>query len=504
MSDSDTVGCDDDTQNRMANLFKTMYTCTGDQCNGFGADEEIVVNLAAAICGKFTAAATEIIGNGAEIEEVAASLDGSFMLANAYLVFFMQAGFAMLCAGSVRSKNCMNILLKNVLDACFGAPVFFIFGWGFAYGAGETTNRFIGNDDFALYDLLKDGGTMHGFIFQWAFAAATATIVSGSVAERCSFQAYIAYSVFLTGFVYPVVVHWIWAPQGWLSAFADPADRLLDTGMMDFAGSGVVHMTGGIAGLVGATIIGPRTGRFDSLGAPNPNFGGHSMTLVVLGTFCLWYGWYGFNPGSQLAIADANSLVVVGRAAVTTTLSGATGGITALFISKSTSGHWDLSQVCNGVLAGLVSITAGCSVVEPAAAILAGFTGAFVFEGGCQLLLKLGIDDPLSASPMHGFCGAWGVLFVGLMAKEKYTQQVYGDDNPRYGAFYGGGGELFACQLTGVVSITAWVCCMLGPFFYGLKLMGQLRVPQDEEEEGLDVSHHGGDAYTFGKAEGQM
>jgi len=434
------------------------------------------------------------------IAETGASVDGAFMLANAYLVFFMQAGFAMLCAGSVRSKNCMNILLKNVLDACFGAPVFFLFGWGFAYGNGTETNSFIGNDDFALVDLLSEGGaSWNGFLFQWAFAAATATIVSGSVAERCTFHAYIAYSVFLTGFVYPVVVHWIWSSTGWLSGF-NGDDLLMDTGMLDFAGSGVVHMTGGMAGLVGATIIGPRTGRFDSSGAPNPNFGGHSMTLVVLGTFMLWFGWYGFNPGSMLAINGATNLEVVGRASVTTTLSGATGGIFALLINRMRTGVWDLAQVCNGVLAGLVGITAGCAVVEPAAAILAGAVSAFVFEGGCTLLLMLQIDDPLSASPMHGFCGAWGVLYVGLMAKEQYVLQVYGRTDSPYGAFYGGGGELFGCQLIGVLVITTWVCGLLGPFFYAMSVMGFLRVPPEEEEMGLDVSHHGGPAYNMEQA----
>jgi len=433
-------------------------------------------------------------------EEIAASLDGSWMLANAYLVFFMQAGFAMLCAGSVRSKNCMNILLKNVLDACFGAPIFFLFGYGFAYGVGDKEdNGFIGNNNFALDNhrayIAEGADSWNGFLFQWAFAAATATIVSGSVAERCSFQAYIAYSVFLTGFVYPVVVHWIWASNGWLSAFH--SEPLMDSGMIDFAGSGVVHMTGGFAGLVGASVIGPRTGRFDSTGAPNPNFGGHSMTMVVLGTFCLWFGWYGFNPGSMLACSSAAAINVVGRSAVTTTLSAASGGVTALFVNKLTTGHYDLAQVCNGLLAGLVGITAGCSVVEPAAAILCGFVAAFIFEGGCQLLLKLKIDDPLAASPMHGFCGAWGVIYVGLMAKEEYVLEAYSDVNKGYGAFYGGGGELLGCQVTGVVCIIAWVCGLLGPFFFALKAAGQLRVPMEEEEMGLDVSHHGGDAYTF-------
>ncbi|KAK3287211.1 ammonium transporter, variant 2 [Cymbomonas tetramitiformis] len=315
--------------------------------------EAVSEAFATIMCRQFNATQTEV-------SETAASLDGSFMLANTYLIFFMQAGFAMLCAGSVRTKNYMNILLKNVLDACFGAPVFYLVGYGFAYGAGTPTNKFIGNNDFALEDFTD----WNVFIFQWAFAAATATIVSGSVAERCTFHAYIAYSTLLTGFVYPVVVHWVWSSEGWLTAFAkddyatNKDDLLLNSGMMDFAGSGVVHMTGGFAGLMGAFFIGPRIGRFSPTG-PNPDFQGHSNTLVVLGTFVLWFGWYGFNPGSQLTISTANDLTIVGRAAVTTTLSGACAGVAALFIAKYRDGIWDLAAVCNGVLAGLVGVTAG-------------------------------------------------------------------------------------------------------------------------------------------------
>jgi Amt family ammonium transporter len=264
--------------------------------------------------------------------------------------------------------------------------------------------------------------------------------------------------------------------------------------MIDFAGCGVVHMVGGFAGLVGATILGPRTGRFDSNGEPTPNFGGHSMTMVVLGTFCLWFGWYGFNPGSMMAINGATNLEIVGRSAVTTTMSGAAGGVTSLLVNRVMNGHYDLGQVCNGVLCGLVAITSGCAVVEPGAALLAGFVAAFIFDFASRTLLKLRIDDPLCASPMHGFCGAWGLLFTGLFAKEQYVLQVY-PDNSSYGLFYGGGGELLGCQVTGMVTIFAWVVGTMGPFFWILRKTGNLRASPDEEEMGLDVSHHGGYAY---------
>jgi Amt family ammonium transporter len=300
--------------------------------------------------------------------------------------------------------------------------------------------------------------------------------------------------MFLTGFVYPCVSHWIWASNGWLSAFNQGA-LVWDSGMIDFAGSGVVHMTGGFAGLMGAAIIGPRSGRFQSDGTPSPNFQGHSVTLVVLGTFILWYGWYGFNPGSMLAI---NTYVtVVSRTAVTTTLSAAAGGVSALLWAFMKTKCWDLSQACNGVLCGLVGITAGCSTVDPAAAVLCGVIAAVLFDVSSTLLLKLHIDDPLGAAPMHGFCGAYGVLFTGLFARKEYVMEAYGPTGQiQYGVLFGGGWKLFGCQVVGVVSIVAWVCTLIGGLFMIMKMAGILRVPVDEEILGLDVSHHGGKAYN--------
>lgn len=443
-----------------------------------------------------------------EIVKVGTSLDGWFVLANAYLVFFMQAGFAMLCAGSVRSKNCMNILLKNVLDGCFGAPVYFLFGYGFAYGIGKDgANPFIGNNDFALDWNNSAPRDWNLFLFQWAFAAATATIVSGSVAERCSFQAYIMYSMFLTAFVYPVVCHWVWSPEGWLSAF-NTDNLVLDSGMLDFAGSGVVHMTGGFAGLMGAYIMGPRTGRFQSDGTPSQNFQGHSVTLVVLGTFMLWFGWYGFNPGSMAAINGHS--VTVARAAVCTTLGAASGGVTALLWNFYRHRHWDLVQACNGLLCGLVSQTAGCAFVDPSIALLCGAVAAIIFDFTCEVFLKFQIDDPLAASPMHGFCGIWGVIAVGLFARKEYVYEyLHGIDNAvigqvQYGLLFGGGWNLLACQLIGIVSIAAWTTLTIGAIFKIMRVTGFLRVPIDEEIVGLDISHHGGKAYVTSEEQEMM
>lgn len=422
-----------------------------------------------------------------------ASADKQFLLSSAYLVFFMQAGFAMLCAGSVRSKNTKNILIKNVLDACVGAIAFFIFGFGFAYGKkeGKTANEFIGNWNFGLQDYTD----WASFLFQWAFSAAAATIVSGSVAERTAFQAYLGYSFFLTAFVYPVVVHWVWDGDGWLNAFKSK-DLLFDCGMIDFAGSGVVHMTGGVAGLVGAAIVGPRTGRFDPNGRVIA-MPGHNASLVVLGTFILWVGWYGFNPGSQLAIIGSE--VVVARTAVSTTLSAASGGVTAMAINYGLYHVWDLIAVCNGVLAGLVGITAGCSVTEPWTAIVCGFLSAWVIHGASKLLLKFKIDDPLEAAPMHGACGAFGVLWVGLMAKKEYVAEVgYGGNASKCaGIFYGGEGGLLGAQIVGIICIALWVGGLLGLFFLALKKVNMLRTSPEEEQLGLDESKHGGSAYNM-------
>jgi len=428
------------------------------------------------------------------VGEVAASLDGAYMLVSAYMVFLMQAGFAMLCAGSVRSKNTMNILLKNVLDACAGSIAFYLLGFGFAYGVCDKPNEFIGCGTFGLKDVETDLN-WQTFLFQWAFAAAAATIVSGSVAERTNLIAYFLYSIFLTGFVYPVVVHWVWDGAGWLTAFRE--DPIGGVGVIDFAGSGVVHLTGGIAGLMGAWIVGPRTGRFDENGKA-VSMPGHSATLVVLGTFLLWFGWYGFNPGSTLAISSAATLNVTARTAVTTTLGAGAAGLANLFLTYLQTGTWDLLACCNGLLAGLVSVTAGCPVIEPWAAIMAGAIGACIFNYSCILLEKMKIDDPLAAAPMHGFCGAWGVFFVGLLAKPEFVEEAYGiAGKDTYGAFYGGNGTLLGVNLLSILMIILWVGGLLGALFFVLHKMNLLRVKPEMELAGLDVSKHGGSAYNM-------
>lgn len=435
-----------------------------------------------------------------------------WLLLGAYMVFLMQAGFALLEAGSVRAKNTKNILIKNLMDGCLGALVWYFIGYHLAYGTkdsckgGSDCNGFVGNGADVLMNKaaelapLDNPGSGHyyaGWMFQWAFAAAASTIVSGAVAERCKFGAYLAYTAALTGVIYPVVVNWGWSAHGWLSPWTDTEPYLGANGMIDFAGSGIVHMTGGVAALVGAIFLGPRTGRFSPSGECI-DMPGHSSVLVALGTFILWFGWYGFNPVSTLAF---EYMEVAARVAVTTTLGAAAGGVTALSIHYAFTKHLDVGPMCNGILAGLVSITGNCVVIEPWAAALIGAIGAAIYYGFSALLKKLKIDDPLDASSVHGACGAWGVIAAGLFAKQKYVLNAYGMEGGAddYGALYGGGGKQLGNQIAGVLAIIAWVGFTSSVLFGVLKYAGMLRVPVEEEEVGLDTSHHGGNAYNFEK-----
>nr|XP_043632248.1 ammonium transporter 1 member 2-like [Erigeron canadensis] len=429
------------------------------------------------------------------------AIDNTYLLFSAYLVFAMQLGFAMLCAGSVRAKNTMNIMLTNVLDAAAGGISYYVFGFAFAFGT--PSNVFIGKHNFGLKSIPSDNYDYSYFLYQWAFAIAAAGITSGSIAERTQFVAYLIYSSFLTGFVYPIVSHWVWSSDGWASATKSSGDLLFGSGAIDFAGSGVVHMVGGIAGLWGAVIEGPRIGRFDRSGR-SVALRGHSGSLVVLGTFLLWFGWYGFNPGSFIKISILyrptdtyyGQWSAVGRTAVTTTLAGCTAGLTTLFSKRLLVGHWNVTDVCNGLLGGLAAITSGCSVVEPWAAIICGFVAAWVLIGFNKLAEKLKYDDPLEAAQLHGGCGAWGLLFTGLFAKKQYVNEVYAKGRP-YGLFMGGGGNLFAAQIIQILAIIGWVSATMGPLFYLLKKLKLLRVSQEDEMAGMDMTRHGGFAYVY-------
>ncbi|GAB2273338.1 Ammonium transporter 1 member 1 [Dionaea muscipula] len=471
-------------------------TCSAaDLAPLFGPNTTDAVAAAGYICSQFSTVSSKFTDAGYAV-------DTTYLLFSAYLVFSMQLGFAMLCAGSVRAKNTMNIMLTNVLDAAAGGIFYYLFGFAFAFGS--PSNSFIGRHLFALQSFPNSDFDYSYFLYQWAFAIAAAGITSGSIAERTHFVAYLIYSSFLTGFVYPVVSHWFWSPDGWASA-SNSGGLLFGSGVIDFAGSGVVHMVGGIAGLWGAFIEGPRIGRFDHAGG-SVALRGHSASLVVLGTFLLWFGWYGFNPGSFAKILVPygagggyyGQWSAVGRTAVTTTLSGCAAALTTLFGKRALSGHWNVTDVCNGLLGGLAAITAGCSVVEPWAAIICGVVAAAVLISCNKLAEKLKFDDPLEATQLHGGCGAWGVLFTGLFATEKYVMEVYGGEPGRpYGLFMGGGGRLLGAQMIQILSIIGWVSVTMGPLFLVLHKLNLLRISSDDEMAGMDQTRHGGFAYAY-------
>lgn len=418
-------------------------------------------------------------------------------------IFLMQCGFAMLCAGSVRQKNVKNIMLKNILDACGGALGFYTLGFGVAYGGGSfigTTGSF-----YFLSDPEAGGYGYIGFFFQFTFAATAATIVAGTVAERCKMVAYLCYSVLLTAFVYPVVVHAIWNSVGFLSAFA--AEPLRGVGMIDFAGSGVVHMTGGMTALVAAIILGPRIGRFydeDGNALDQPaSFPPHSVALQVLGTFILWFGWYGFNPGSTLAIAASGYGDIAALCAVTTTLSAASGSVSALFTDtllgffSEGEAEYDLTMAMNGSLSGLVGITANCSVVEPWAAVLIGLISGVVYVFSSKLLVLLKIDDAVDAIPVHFFNGIWGCIATAIFAAPRHTALAYSDDAAQNCGFLYTNANLLINELLGILFIIAWVGGVMTPFFLILNFFGMFRVDALEEKVGLDISHHKGSAYDL-------
>jgi Amt family ammonium transporter len=442
------------------------------------------------------------------LTNVQEGLNVFFLLFAGTLVFFMQTGFAMLCAGSVRQKNVKNIMLKNLLDACGGALGFWSIGYAFAYGGSSSDVTFIGTSNFFLRDN-STGPEYIAFFFQFAFAATAATIVAGTVAERCKMQAYLCYSIFLTGFVYPVVVHAIWSGNGFLTAFRD--DPFRGVGVIDFAGSGVVHMTGGATSLVAAIVLGPRKGRFyDEDGNPletPASFPAHSVALQILGTFVLWVGWYGFNPGSALIIDNPASTSTAALAAITTTLAGASGCITCMFvdalIESRTSGEvsYDLTMAMNGCLSGLVAVTAGCAVVAPWAAIVIGMVGGLVYMGVSKLLIKLKIDDAVDAIPVHLGNGMWGILATGLFAEATHMANA-GYNTEHEGWFFSWGkgssdANLLLAQVCAVGFVCGWVFFLMTPFFLVLNALGMFRVDALEEEVGLDISHHRGGAYDL-------
>jgi len=408
----------------------------------------------------------------------------------AVLVIFMQAGFAMVEIGLNSAKNAVNILSKNVMDFCVGVLLYLFIGYSLMYpGDNWISEGYLGNfTPFVSRDSQvteKDGvevweappaysdgayaANSADFLFQVAFAATAATIVSGAVAGRLKFTGYLIYTAILTGLIYPISGSWKWG-GGWL-------DQM---GFQDFAGSVVVHAVGGFAGLIGAIFLGPRIGRFTSSGKSVP-IPGHNLSLAALGVFILLVGWYGFNPGSQLTYSGALNAEATAYIALTTTIAAAAGAVLAMIVGWAMFGKPDLTMALNGVLGGLVAITANCDRVSQPSALVIGGVGGVLVVLGILLLDKLKIDDPVGAWPVHGLCGVWGGLATGI-----FGALPDGIDN--YGTF-------FQVQLISTISIVAWTVVTMAVVFGVLKAIGLLRVSPQEEQEGLDIHEHGLRAY---------
>lgn len=422
------------------------------------------------------------------------------------LVLIMHLGFAFLEAGSVQQKNALNVMFKNIITITLGGVCYYILGYGI-FSAGEKGNLFAGGVNFLLLE--EDGadvgsGSLNAFgsefFFQFAFAATAATIVSGAVAGRITLPAYCVVVICLTSFVYPPVTHWAWASTGWLTQFYTssctednpspatcPNFPISGAGLKDFAGSGVVHMTGGFAALAGVIVLGPRkdaVAEDGSLSPPAPS----STTLMAIGVFVLWIGWYGFNCGSTLTFATYAS--GMGHAAICTTLAPSTAVVTAMIFSKIVKGYYDVPIMLNSALAGLVGITASANVMDFGWTVFIGFTSFFVYYGGALLLLRLGLDDPVGAIPVHGFCGIWGVLMqpintVDFETTEEKLAQV-------------------GMQFLGVTVIGLWAFVLTFIIFFVMagftikdneKKTKFLRATDEMQDAGLDSSEHGGEIY---------
>ena len=439
-------------------------------------------------------AAVEAESEGAPIDytdlrwDMGYTINTLIMFLCAVLVLFMQAGFALVEVGLNSQKNTVNILFKNVMDLCLGVLLYLFIGYGIMYnGTGAPWFGYAGpwvtrdaqglNEETGVWETPptdSDGAPYASnsadFLFQVAFAATAATIVSGAVAGRMKFSAYLVYSAVLTGLIYPISGYWKWG-----------GGQLDQWGFQDFAGSVVVHAVGGFAGLAGALALGPRIGRFTAEGKSHP-MPGHNLTFAALGVFILWVGWYGFNPGSQLTYDGAVNAEATTYIALTTTIAAASGAIAAMLSAWGLFGKPDLTMALNGALAGLVGITANCDRVSEPESIAIGAVAGILVVASIILLEKLKIDDPVGAFPVHGVCGLWGGLATGIFGdipEEEMTRAGF-----------------FMVQLQSSVIIIAWAFVTMLALFFVLKAIGMLRVSAEEEIEGLDIGEHGMQAYT--------
>lgn len=398
-------------------------------------------------------------------------LDTAWVLIAAMLVFFMQPGFALVEAGFTRSKNTANILMKNFVDYLIGTVLFWFVGFGLMHGVG---NGFIGELHLFDFSFYPDSNVPKEctLIFQTVFCATAATIVSGAMAERTKFSMYVIFSIAVSILIYPIEGHWIWG-GGWLS----------ELGFHDFAGSTVVHSCGGFIGLAGAMLLGPRIGKYTKNGK-SVAIPGHNLTYGVLGVFILWFGWFGFNPGSQLGAEGIENARAISHVMCTTNMAAATAGLSALFLTWIVYGKPSLSLVCNGILAGLVGITAGCDVVSIGGSAIIGLICGAAMVGSVALLDNvLKIDDPVGAVSVHGVCGFLGTILTGMFAVDG-------------GLFYGGGWRFLGIETLGVLCVIAWSFGLGFLLFWSLKKLFGIRVSPRVEEEGLDIYEHGETAYN--------
>ena len=398
-------------------------------------------------------------------------LDTVWVLIAAMLVFFMQPGFALVEAGFTRSKNTANILMKNFVDFMVGSFLFWMIGFGLMHG---VNNGFIGGLHLFDWSFIGDSNVPAEctLIFQTVFCATAATIVSGGMAERTKFSMYVLISIIISVLIYPIEGHWTWG-GGWLS----------ELGFHDFAGSTVVHSCGGVIALAGAMVLGPRIGKYSKTGESRA-IPGHNLTFGALGVFILWFGWFGFNPGSQLAAEGAENAIAISHVMCTTNMAAATGGLATLFLTWIVFGKPSLSLVCNGILAGLVGITAGCDVVSIGGSAIIGAVCGVAMVGSVALIDKIcKIDDPVGAVSVHGVCGILGTLMTGMFAVDG-------------GLFYGGGWHFLGVEALGSLVTCAWSFGLGLLTFVILKKVHGIRVAPRVEEEGLDIYEHGETAYN--------
>ena len=454
----------------------------------------LLTNLVTQLCFTKVMAADVVV----KAADIVNPVNTAWTLIAAFLVFGMQVGFTMLEAGFCRSRETVNVLMECIVDTCLCGLLFYAIGFAFMFSHG---NGLIGTHWFFLKDIpstyeTTGVGFLAFWIFQFAFADTCSTITSGAMIGRTAFAGDLLYSLAVSGFIYPIIGHWVWGPDGFLATMGAPGFFLpnLGTSFHDFAGSTVVHTIGGVIALAGAIVLGPRLGRKFKRDGGGPMMP-HDLTIAASGGLLLWFGWYGFNPGSTLSAMDFEG---IGRVSANTTLAACAAGLTAMFTAYLLSKKWDISFTVNGFLAGLVAITCPCYWVSPTGSIILGAVAGVIVVAGVELLEYLRIDDPIGAVPVHCMCGIWGTLSLGLFAVGKYgaTGPLAPDNSaPLRGLFYGGGFQLLKAQAVGsaIVTVATFGVAML--VMWAVNAFGLLRVSREGELYGLDLHEHGISAY---------